>query len=73
MDLSTQAVSAHRRLTPNQPQSLGGAVATYLVSRDRDLLDLRSELSPDRRRARELAPELAMMEPVQFAFALGSA
>jgi putative PIN family toxin of toxin-antitoxin system len=47
------------------------ARAAYLVSRDRDLLDLRSRLSPDGSRLRELAPDLEVLDPVQFLAALG--
>lgn len=47
------------------------ADATHLVSRDRDILDLRSEQSRDGRRLRELAPGLSILDPVQFIEVLG--
>ncbi len=40
--------------------------AQYLVSRDRDLLDLATASSPEGRLLRELAPRLAIMDPESF-------
>lgn len=42
------------------------AEAAYLVSRDDDLLDLQDPTSPLGRALRVLAPQLAIVDPVQF-------
>jgi len=42
------------------------AEARYLVSRDRDILDLAKPTHPDGVRLRSLAPQLLILDPVSF-------
>jgi putative PIN family toxin of toxin-antitoxin system len=42
------------------------ATASYLVSRDKDILDLADVSTPDGERLRNQAPELRILDPVRF-------